>query len=92
MSNVQLGDRVQWSHTWYPWEERELITGTIIGSFFSAGGEYAWISVEHEQSPLCARMNKLIKLPAQEAPSVFERVADDYYQLMQIGDLGGCEL
>lgn len=64
--SIEVGDRVTWLHRWY-WQEDEQMVGTVIELRVGLGGVYAWISVENEQSPMYARLDRLTKLAALDA-------------------------
>lgn len=58
---IKVGDRVTWTHRWLEKEDEQMV-GTVIEIGDAIFGPYAWMSVENDQSPLYARLDKLTKV------------------------------
>jgi len=55
------------------------MVGTVIELVTTPSGNYAWMSVESDQSPQFARVDKLTKLDATAIVAAFQALPQDDY-------------
>lgn len=75
MSDIVVGASVSWRKRWFGGQD-EVMVGTVIELGSTPFRAHAWVSVEHDQSPQFAFIDRLTRIDAEP------QAADEYAAML----------